>query len=243
MIKKALLKYILPILMVFFIQNSVFAEKHEWIDKNYDFSRITRVLLLDPSISDKLKNGITEKEIIEIFNSNMKFPNNIKVMTLSSLVNTIKMDTGIDLIKLNNENQQEAMKLLDQLIPMYADITIVSRVFDYSVGSEYREGYTYTTTEYQTAYVHSGYGGPTVATIETPVQRTHTVPGRNVKVAYSSVRWDVYDANSKKAIWSRFDDRARANNTIFDNTKPKDLLERIIRSFCNDLSDKLKNNK
>lgn len=227
---------LLSFLICLLLTNSVSAEKQEWFNKTYDFSKVIRILITEPKIPDKLKNGITENEVLEIFHDKAKLPNRIKIISLSTLTETIKTDTGIDITILLREKTEDGKKLLHEILPKYVDLTISSRVFEYAMGSEYREGYTYNTTEYQTSYVR-GYGGS--ATIQTPVTRYHTVPGGNVPVAYAAVRWDVYDTQSGKTVFSRLDDRAKANPTIFNNTKPKSLYGRITADFFDDLSEKL----
>lgn len=212
------------------------AEKQEWIDKEYKFNQVKYVLILQPTIEKRLYNGINEHEIQEIFAKKAKLPDNIKVLSLVNISENIKRDTGIDILTLYKSNQQEALKLLDEGINKYADLVITSTIFEYSIGSEYREGYTYNTTEYQNAYVNGTNG---FSTVSVPVNTTHNVPGGNIPVAYSSVRWDVQDVKSLKTIITRLDDRAKGNPTVFDNTKPRDLYGRIAGSFFDFISDKL----
>ena len=120
------------------------------------------------------------------------------------------------------------------------DLIIQSDVFEYSIGYQYHEGFTYNTTEYQTAFVTGNVNGYNYSgTVEQPVTSTNYVPGRNVPVAYSSVRWNVFDPKNKKYVFIRLDDRARSNITAFDNTKPKDLYGRIVNSFFDSLADLL----
>lgn len=239
-VKKSRLVLLLSLLIFLFFTNTASAEKQEWFDKAYDFSKVKRILVYEPLIADKLKNGINEHEILELFQAKMKLPNTVKVITFSDVVNAIMTDTGIDLYALYKEKPQEATKLLVESIPKYADISVSSKVFEYSMGTQYREGFTYNTTEYQTSYV-SGYGGS--ATVTTPVTRTHTVPGGNVPVAYAAVRFEVQDLQSGKNIFIRLDDRAKANPTVFNNTKPKSLYGRITDSFFDDLSEKISKQK
>ena len=234
--RKPLSTLFVMIILLLIFTTVASAEKQEWFNKTYDFTKVKRVLVNDPQIPDKLNNGITENEILEIFQAKMKLPDHIKIISLSALTETIKADTGTDVALLLSEKPEEGKKLLSELLPKYVDITISSKVFEYSMGSQYREGYTYNTTEYQTSYVR-GYGGSAV--VQTPVTRYHTVPGGNVPVAYAAVRWDVYDTQSKKTVFSRLDDRAKANPTIFNNTKPKSLYGRITADFFDDLSKKL----
>ncbi|MBP2667663.1 MAG: hypothetical protein H6Q76_2643, partial [Firmicutes bacterium] len=118
------------------------------------------------------------------------------------------------------------------------DLIVFSTVFEYSIGSQYFEGYTYNTTSYQTSTVY-GYGGS--ATIQTPVTITNSVPGGNRPVAYASVRFDVVDLQKGKNVITRLDDRARV--ATLSNTKPQDLYGRIIDAFMDDLSEKLQKSK
>ena len=237
---KFISKGIISIFLCLFLSVSsiVSAEKQEWVDKNYDFTKVKRVLIHEPVVSDKLKNGISEHQISEIFSSKLKLPDNAKVVTTAEIVNKVKVDSGIDILALMAQNPKEASRLYYEAIPNYSDIVITSRVFEYSIGSEYREGYTYSTTEYQTAYVNNNRG-TSLGTVDMPVSTTHSIPGGNVPVVYASVRWDVYDAKTGKAVISRLDDRARANARAFDNTKPKDLYQRITGAFFDFISDKL----
>ena len=226
---------VLPILVCFLNTGVALAEKQEWVDKTYDFSKVKRIVIFDPNILDKLKNGINEKEIIEIFKSKAKIEKVI-IIELSKICNNIYLDTGINLVELNQQNPSEALRILDESLPKYADIYVASSVNEYSMGSQYNEGYTYNTTSYQTSYV-TGPGG--TATIQTPVNQTHTIPGGYVSVAYANVRFEVYDIKTNKAIFTRIDNRQRSNDTIFEHGKPKDLYGRITKSFFDDLSKKI----
>ena len=59
-------RILLFVIMLMMITVSAFADKQEWIDKNYDFGKAKRILV-SFSVPDELKNGITEKETEEIF--------------------------------------------------------------------------------------------------------------------------------------------------------------------------------
>ena len=207
------------------------AEKQEWIDKDYNFNNVKRVLLFNPTIEQKLHNGVNEHEILEIFAKKAKLPKNIEVFTLENIIENIKRDSGIDINAINQTNQQEGLKLLDEGIMKYADVVITSRVLEYNNGREHREGYTYSTTTYHTSYIY-GSNGSSVAT-SVPVSETHSIPGGNINVAYASVRWDMKDVKSSKIIMTRLDNRTA------DETNPRDLYRRISGSFFDFMSDKL----
>ena len=228
------------ILCILLLTSTAFAEKQEWVDQYFDFKQVKRILVYNPKVAEHLLNGINEKEIQEIFIAKLKFPKEIQVITFSDYLKLITNDTGINPMLLYSTDPKKAIEILTENIPKYADISISANVLEYSIGSEYREGYTYQTTAYQTTYVY-GRGGTT--TIQYPVTTNHQVSGRNVPVAYSSIRWDVYYTKTDTAIFSRLEDRARANPTILNNTKPKDLYGRILDSFFDDLSDKIQKGK
>lgn len=54
-------RILLFVIMLMMITVSAFADKQEWIDKNYDFGKAKRILV-SFSVPDELKNGITEKK-------------------------------------------------------------------------------------------------------------------------------------------------------------------------------------
>ena len=57
-------------------------------------------------------------------------------------------------------------------------------------------------------------------------------------MAYACVKFEVYDIETGKLIWSKIDDRAKAV-TKLRNTQPKDLYGRILNSFFDDLKEKI----
>lgn len=231
--------YTIFVMLIFFLMSQAqiaSAEKQEWVDKKFNFTQVKKVYIFNPLLDQKLMNGINEHEILAIFNKKAQLPKHIEVVTFEKVVENIKFDTGIDVLKLYEKNPQEGLKLFDEGTRLYSDLIIRSHIFEYSVGREYQEGYTFNTTEYKTAYVNSTSG---YATVSMPVSVQHTVPGGNIPVAYASVRWEVTDTKTGKSILVRLDDRAKGNPTILDNTKPKDLYGRISGSFFDFMSDKL----
>ena len=73
-------------------------------------------------------------------------------------------------------------------------------------------------------------------------QSVHQVPGGNYPTAYTFVRWDLVNSKTDKPVWSRLDERVRVNMDVLQNTKPKDLLRRIVKSMSSDLLKRLKIN-
>ena len=52
-------RILLFVIMLMMITVSAFANKQEWIDKNYDFGKAKNILIMF-YVPDELKNGITE---------------------------------------------------------------------------------------------------------------------------------------------------------------------------------------
>jgi hypothetical protein len=234
-------KVILLTIFTLFILNSYcFAEKQEWIDKTYDFSKVTRITICEPNIQNYIKNGILEKEIIDTFKSKAKI-SNVKIVEPLTIINAINADLGIDLLEINKKNPQEALRIIDENSYKYTDIIITSTVNRYGMGSTYEEGFSYNTTSYQNSYIFTPGGATT--TVQSPVTQTHNVRGGNVGVAITSVRWDVKDTKTLKNVFSRIDDRSRSNRTRLDNTNPNDLYKRITGSFFDDLNELLNKHK
>ena len=104
-----------------------FAEKQEWVDKNYDFSKVKAVLLWDMFVDKSLENGINEKEIIEIVRekTNIKY---VKVVTPPVVMEAIKRDYGIDLEALKATNQDQVLTTFFKYLPNYVDLEISVKV-------------------------------------------------------------------------------------------------------------------
>ena len=233
-------KIILTALILFVLSSVCFAEKQEWVDKSYNFSKVKTVFIYDPVIPNEIKNGIAENEINEIFNKK-KVLKDVKILDIPQVVILVQADTGINLDELYKTDPQGSLKMLFENIHKYADIVIVSKIQRYGTGSEYKEAYSYNTTTYQTSTVTTSNGG--FATIDTPVTQTNTVPGGYFPASYVTVRYDVYDTKTNKQIFSRIDERGKVNRTAFDNTKPRDMFGRIVGSFFDDFNDLLNREK
>ena len=59
-------KSIFAFLFIFMFYGTAFAEKEEWIDKDYNFSN-AKAIDVEYCVSENLCNGIKEKETTEIF--------------------------------------------------------------------------------------------------------------------------------------------------------------------------------
>lgn len=116
------------------------------------------------------------------------------------------------------------------------DLTFTTHLISYNMGSQYSEGYCYNTPTTETSTVMTPYGNTIITTHGT---KQNYVSGRMVPAAFACVKFEINDTKTGKTIWTRIDDRSRANETEFDNTKPLDLYKRIIKNYFKDLESKL----
>ncbi len=106
----------------------------------------------------------------------------------------------------------------------------------YDMGTQYREGYTYTLPSINQSLITFPNGQ--IATVTSNGQTVHTMPGGNFPTVYVSFRFDIIDAktlgSNEKTVWARLDDRARVNQDILQNSRPKDVFKRMMGSFADD---------
>ncbi len=225
------------------IMSSCFAEKREWIDKNYDFSSSSKIYVIF-NIPDNIKDGITEHETNDLFIKKLNkqvteqlLDTKYRVKTLSNVLTDIKRFNNIDLIQMYQANPAGAETYFQQYLLDNFDAILVANLLVYDTGTQYQEGYFYNMPTTNSTYVTTPYG---TSTVTTNTMTQQYVPGGNYPVAYAAVKFEIKDIKTGKVIWTRIDDRARMNKTIFDNTKPFDLYGRILGSYFNDLTDTLK---
>lgn len=207
-----------------------YADKQEWVDKNYDFKKVTTVAVLEPVIAGDIKNGISEKEISDIFQEKLKFPDNIKVLRLADIVALIKADTGQDVWEVYKHDNAAGEKMLTEGIVKHADLLVLTDVDKYGMISVYSSGYTYETTENKTSYVNQSGKAP--ISIQTPVTTQHTVEGGYVNMGCAKTRFTVKDTKTSKEVFLRIQ--------VESGSQPKNVFSNIMKSFFKDLGKKLK---
>lgn len=215
------------LVLLFLVCNLAIAQQQEWVDKKYNFSSVKNVLV-DYEVNEKLKNGISEKETEEFYQEKF-FDKLVKKLSSKGYVFSNKKDLPEFSI---DANEQRKCYIKDNF-----DVIINIKLENYTVGSQYADGYTYTfpVTTQNSIYTTNG-----PVTVTTTSQKTNYVSGGNFPTVLVNVRFDVYDTQTGKAVWSRIDDRSRMNRDEFDNTKPKDVFGRILKDFDSALQKKLK---
>lgn len=134
---------------------------------------------------------------------------------------------------------EKADEIYHNFVKENMDLVVTAEIMVYDIGSQYFDGYFVNLPSVDTSYVTTPYGSGTVTTYgNTP----HYMSGGNFPVVYCCVRFTTYTMPDGNAVWTRIDDRAKANKTMFENTTPKDVYKRIIGSWASDFENKLERN-
>jgi len=225
-----------------FLSSQVFAEKQDWYDSRFDFTKVKSIIInLDKpencpeivfkEIEDIFFNG-TKEGIFDKLNHKCKVASIFKVKEDILKVNRLSLEQIREIEKTNPKKVQD---LFTGYVRDNYDIMILARPIIYDVGTQYYEGYTYTMPSINQSYITFPNGQ--MATITSNGQTIHTIPGGNFPTVYVCFRFDIFDVkdtSQDKVVWARVDDRARVNRSALENSKPKDVLKRIVSSFSND---------
>ena len=226
---------------------TVQAKTEERIDKQFDFTKL-KTIAIDLDINAQIYNGIREYEITDVFYETLKSELHDKTsktkycfVPYPLLFNEFMKENNLEntvIEELPADKQAEINKKYIEYARSKTDALIRGTVWIYDLGTSYHEGYYYTLPSqvYSTVTTNIGVN----ATIRTDGQTLHYKQGGNYPTAYCLVRWDVIDAKTNQPIWSRIDDRARVNMDVLQNTKPKDLLRRVVKSMSSDLLKRMK---
>lgn len=195
--------------------STAFADTNEWVDKSYDFSGPKKVLV-DLNFDQIVSDGINENVIPDLFWTRLE-----KNFMKDPISNIVTFDAM--------EDHKDAQGY---------DLIIKANVLKYEMGTLYKEGYMRSVPTTETTKVSTSKGQK--ATVTTKGTKEEWVPGGYFPAAFTCVKFEIQDTATQKLIWTRVDDRAKMNETSLDNTKPKDLYERILNSYFGNLKGKLK---
>lgn len=223
------------------------AKTEERIDKQFDFTKL-KMIAIDLDINAQIYNGIREYEITDIFYETLKTELNDKTTKTKYrfapyqlLIDKFKKENNLEntvVEELPADKQAEINKRFIEYARSKTDALIHGTVWIYDLGTSYHEGYYYTLPSQTFSTITTNIG--ITGNVTTYGQTLHYKQGGNYPTAYCLVRWDVIDSKTNQPIWSRIDDRARANMDVLQNTKPKDLLRRICKSMSADFLKQLK---
>ena len=208
------------------------AEKTDWKDSSYDFSRVKRVLVYDVDLS------------VPDFSSNLKahkyqsdFPQYAKkmgceILTEEQARRRISLAIGVDLDALSRTDPARAQALFTENLTKVADAYIKGRVIKWDNSYYIKPEHT----EWEQKRIDRSYrdrDGRWVNDyyyVTVPV----TYPPQRVDVSTLNMGFEAYDARTGKLFFGREDYRDREDYYAQDG-----MYERICKSFFGDLGSKL----
>ncbi len=208
------------------------AEKTDWKDKSYDFSRVQRVLVCDVDLS--AANFSSDLKTRKYASDFLEYAKKLgrEVLTEDQAWRRISLAIGVDLEALSKTDPDKAQSLVMDNLSKAVDVYISSRVLkwenSYYIQPEH--------TEWEQKRVDRSYrdrNGRWVNDyyyITVPV----TYPARRVDVSTLNMSFEAYDAKTGQMIFGREDDRDRQDYEAQDG-----MYERICKSFFGDFGDKL----
>ena len=208
------------------------AEKTDWKDKSYDFSRVRRILVYDLDFAGtEFSSSMKEHKYQQDF---MEYAKKLgcEVLTYEQAWRRVSLALGVDLDKMAAANADQAMTLFQDNLTRVADAYINSRVLKWennyyieperTVWEQKRVDRSY--RDKNGRWVNDYYY------ITVPV----TYPPRRVDYSRLNMSFEVYDAKTGKMIFGREDARDREGYGEHDG-----MYERICKAFFSEFGDKL----
>ena len=203
------------------------AEKTDWKEKAYDFSRVRRVLVYDVDLSAAQSNSDLKTHKYKNDFPGFAKKLDCEVVTEEQARRQISLAVGVDLDALARTDPGRAQALFTENLPKVADAYIKSRVLKWENSYYIKPEHTV----WEQKRVNRSYrdrNGNWVDDyyyVTVPV----TYPPRRVDVSTLNMSFEVYDARTGKMIFGREDDRDRE-----DFEAQGGMYERICKSFFGD---------
>ena len=208
------------------------AEKTDWKDNAYDFSRIRRVLVYNVDLSAaNLSSGMKEHKYRSDFPEYAK-KMGCEVLTEEQAWRRVSLALGVDLDAIARTDPGRAQQLFAENLSRVVDAWVQSRVLKwentYYIIPEH--------TEWEQKRIDRSYrdrNGHWVNDyyyVTVPV----TYPPRRVDISRLNMSFEVYDVRTGRLIFGREDARDREDYDAQDG-----MYERICKSFFGDFGDKI----
>ena len=189
------------------------AEKVNWVDEGYDFTRVKKVLVYDVAVVDRseIDNDLVDAVMLEEYLKTAARPP----------YKMVRPDTSVTL------SPGEPIE--------GADIYVMAEMLKWHNDCYIREAYTSWETRTSTRKVRRPDGSWYEERYEYSVPVYH--PARTIPTSTVRVRFDVYDAKTGKRVMSRDELRKRDDS----DHGQQGIFGRICKKFFDDLGDKIKN--
>ena len=146
-----MIKVLYFLLCLLIMVNPAYAEKSEWIDPGYDFTK-TKSICIDYVASPEIADGIRDKESQELFFKKAKADiadklskQKYKVDTIYKAKENYLTSEGTDSKESAKDITQEQLPLFEKYVQNNYDLLIRCIVSQYDTGKKYVEAHTYKT--------------------------------------------------------------------------------------------------
>ncbi len=232
---KKLTTLLLALLLLLALSAAAAAEKTDWYDKSYDFTKVKRALIYDVTLTDRAEfdSDLLDRVLQEEYLKNAQRPK-YEAVSLEQAIRRISLAEGTNLDTLWQQDKAKAEEIFSRCLPQVADVYIKAELLkwhdDFHIVPQYTSWETKTITR-----THKNKDGSTYTTkdyITVPVVH----PPRRVDTSTVRLRFDVYDSATGKLVMSRDELRLRDDSTHGE----KGIFGRICKSFFDDFKSKLK---
>ena len=242
-----MIKVLYFLLCLLITVNPAYAEKSEWIDPGYDFTK-TKSICIDYVASPEIADGIRDKESQDLFFEKAKADITDKLSKQKYKVDTIYKakenfitSERIDSKESAKDITQEQLPLFEKYVQNNYDLLIRCIVSQYDTGKKYVEAHTYKTMVPVATTVLDATGQ--MQTIIIQQQQEFNIPAGNYPAAFVQVRFDVIDTKTNQKVWALDDKRDKIDDTGISDIKPNGLFTQVIAEFAENLRKNLKNRR
>ena len=214
------------------LPRAVSAEKVDWKDDSYDFSRIRRVMITDMDLAKANFDGEMRKMKCQSDYANFAQKLGCEVMTHEQAWRRVSLAIGVDLDATAKTDPDKAAELFTQNLPSVADAWIDGRVLAWENSYYIQPEHTEWEQRSMQRQVRDSFGRWYNETYYVTVPVTY--PPRRIDVSTLKISFEVYDAKTGKLIFGREDDRDREDYNAQDG-----MYERICKSFFSDFGHKI----
>ena len=242
-----MIKVLYFLLCLLIMVNPAYAEKSEWIDPSYDFTK-AKSICIDYVASPEIADGIRDKESQDLFFEKAKADiadklskQKYKVDTIYKAKENYLTSEGTDSKESAKDITQEQLPLFEKYVQNNYDLLIKCTVSQYDTGKKYMEAHTYKTMVPVATTVLDATGQ--MQTIIIQQQQEFNIPAGNYPAAFVQARFDVIDTNTNKKVWALDDKRDKIDDTGISDIKPNGLFTEVIAEFAENLRKNLKNRR
>lgn len=242
-----MIKVLYFLLCLLITVNPAYAEKSEWIDPGYDFTK-AKSICIDYVASPEVADGIRDKESQELFFEKAKADITDKLSKQKYKVDTIYKAKENFITSERTDSKESAKDITQEQLPLFEkyvqnnyDLLIRCIVSQYDTGKKYVEAHTYKTTVPVATNVLDATGQ--MQTIIIHQQEVFNIPAGNYPAAFVKAQFDVIDTKTNQKVWSLEDKRDMIDETGISGIKPDGLFTQVIAEFAENLRKNLKSRR